>query len=176
VDADCSGNLLFDNGPSFYIYVSPQGGKVWMIQADSNNVFEGTVESVSRTDQACDNATLKGAYGLQISGTRAAPLPGTTGLVGPNEMVVGVVIQIFDGNGNFTQTDNVKGSFAGIVPDRPGKGTYTVNPDCTLTQVVSPPGQAPITTKGVIVDGGKELRSITVSPDSTMVTVIGRKM
>jgi hypothetical protein len=178
VDADCSGNLLFDNGPSFYIYVSPQGGKVWMIQADSNNVFEGTVESVSRTDQACDNATLKGAYGLQISGTRPAPFvpTGAPGFVGQNEMVLGVVIQIFDGNGNFTQTDNVKGTTAGIVPDRPGKGTYTVNPDCTLTQVVSPPGQATITTKGVFVDGGKEFRQVTVSPDSFMIKAIGRKM
>jgi len=126
----------------------------------------------------CSNATLKGSYGLMISGTRPAPFvaPGGQGFVGATELVVGVVIQIFDGNGNFTQTDNVKGTIAGIVPDRPGRGTYTVNADCTSTQTVTPPGQAPIVSKGVVVDGGKEFKQVTVTPDAFMITSIGRKM
>jgi hypothetical protein len=116
------------------------------------------------TDQpSCSNATLIGSYGLQISGTRPAPFvaPGGPGFVGQFENVLGTVIQIFDGKENFTQVDNVKGNVAGLVPDRPGKGTYTVNPDCSVTQVVSPPGQAQIISKGVIVDGGKEFRQNT---------------
>ncbi len=92
------------------------------------------------------------------------------------EQVLGSVVQIFDGKGSFTQVDNVKGTVAGIIPDRPGKGTYTVNPDCSLTQVVSPPGQADITSKGVIVDGGREFRQNTITPDSFMISTIGRKM
>ena len=126
----------------------------------------------------CSNATLTGSYGLQISGTRPAPFvaPGGPGFVGQFENVIGTVVQIFDGKGNFTQVDNVKGNVAGIIPDRPGKGTYTVNPDCTVTQVVSPPGQAQIVSKGVIVDGGKEFRQNTVVPDGFMIATVGRKM
>ncbi len=41
------------------------------------------------------------------------------------EQAIGVVIQTFDGQGNFQQTDNVKGSISGITPNRPGGGTYS---------------------------------------------------
>jgi hypothetical protein len=134
--------------------------------------------SAQTADQTCSNATLQGAYGLQISGTRPAPFvnPGGPGFIGQFEQVIGSVIQIFDGKGNFTQVDNVRGSVAGLVPDRPGKGTYTVNADCTVTQVVSPPGQAQIISKGVVVDGGKEFRQITVSPDAFMISAVGHKV
>lgn len=138
------------------------------------------VGAVAQTaDQpACSNATLIGSYGLIISGTRPAPFvaAGGPGFVGQFENVLGSVVQIFDGKGNFTQVDNVKGNIAGIVPDRPGKGTYTVNADCTVTQVVSPPGQAQIVSKGVITDAGKEFRQNTVSPDGFMITAVGRKI
>ena len=149
-----------------------------MIQTNSDTVFEGISESAQTADQTCSNETLNGAYGLTIGGTRPAPFvpAGKPGYVGQMEQVLGSVVQIFDGKGNFTQVDNVKGTVAGIIPDRPGKGTYMVNPDCSLTQVVSPPGQADITSKGVIVDGGKEFRQNTVSPDLFMISAIGRKM
>ena len=178
VDASCTGTILFTAGPSFDMFVSPTGEKLWMIQTDSGAVFQGVGESAPTADAACSNATLKGAYGLAIGGTRPAPFvaPEARGLVGQPEQVLGTVIQMFDGNGNFTQVDNVKGTLAGIVPDRPGKGIYTVNADCSVTQVVSPPGQAPITSKGVIVDGGREFRQNTISPDSFMISTIGRKM
>jgi hypothetical protein len=128
-----------------------------MIQTDSGNVFVGTTEITPTADPVCNNETLKGAFGLAIGGTRPAPFvaPGGPGYVGQFEHVLGTVIQIFDGKGNFTQVDNVKGTIAGIIPDRPGEGACTVNPDCSVTQVVSPPGQAQIVSKGVIVDGGK---------------------
>jgi len=179
VEAGCTGKIAFDGpGPAFDIFISPPGGKIWMIQTNSDTVFEGISESAQTADQPCSNETLKGAYGLSIGGTRPAPFipPGKPGYVGQMEQVLGSVVQIFDGKGSFTQVDNVKGSIAGIIPDRPGKGTYMVNPDCSLTQVVSPPGQADITSKGVVVDGGKEFRQNTVSPDLFMISAIGRKM
>jgi hypothetical protein len=178
VDAACTGTIVFVPGPTFDVFISPKGQKLWMIQTDSGTVFEGISESALTADQPCSNETLMGSYGLSIGGTRPAPFvtPGGAGFAGQFEQVLGTVIQIFDGKGNFTQVDNVKGTIAGIVPDRPGRGTYTVNPDCSETQVVSPPGQAPITSKGVIVDGGKEFRQNTVSPDAFMISTIGRKM
>jgi hypothetical protein len=177
VEAGCTGKIAFD-GPAFDMFISPRGEKIWMIQSNSDTVFVGISESVQTADQPCSNETLNGAYGLSIGGTRPAPFvsPNGPGFVGQFEQVLGTVIQIFDGKGNFTQVDNVKGTIAGLVPDRPGKGTYTVNSDCSETQVVSPPGQAQIVSKGVIVDGGKEFRQNTISPDFFAISAIGRKM
>lgn len=129
---------------------------------------------------ACSNQTLQGAYGVQISGTRPAPsiLPGFGFyLPGAMEQVIGVVIQNFDGNGNFTQVDNVKGSLSGIIFDRPAVGTYIVNADCTGTFTLNNPGVPfPIINRFVIVDSGKEFLSIVVSPQAVMVAARGRKM
>src|SRR4249920_1925898 len=74
--------------------------------------------------KGCSEATIRGDYGIQIQGTR--PAPG-----GLTESVVGVVLRNYDGRGNISQIDNVKGSVTGIVPDRQGFGTYEVSPDCT---------------------------------------------
>src|ERR1017187_2636488 len=67
--------------------------------------------AAAQAQTVCSNATLKGHYGVQISGTRPAPsvLGGIQATPGTIEQVAGVVVQIFDGAGGFTQTDNVKG-------------------------------------------------------------------
>ena len=177
VKTDCTGTVTFE-GPAYDAFISPKGDKIWMIQASSGTVFQGVAESAPTADQPCSNETLKGAYGLSIGGNRPAPFvaPGQPGFVGYPEQVLGTVIQIFDGKGNFTQVDNVKGTIAGIVPDRPGRGTYSVNSDCSLTEIVSPPGQDQIVSKGVIVDGGREFRQNTVTPSAFMISATGRKI
>jgi hypothetical protein len=126
----------------------------------------------------CSNATLKGYYGVQISGTRPAPsiLSGIQATPGTIEQVVGVAIQIFAGDGTFTQTDNVKGSLSGITPDRAGTGTYSVNPDCTGTYTVNNPGNPPIVNRFVIVDNGQGFLTAVVSPQAVLVTATGKKM
>ena len=178
LDAGCAGTLAFDGGPSFDIFGSPNSGKLRMIQTNTDTVFEGSAESAPKADQTCGNEILQGSYGLLISGSRPAlSIPvGQPGYVGQVEQVVGSVIEIFDGKGNFTQVDNVKGTLSGITPDRPGKGTYTVNPDCSYTLFVSPFPGLIIVSKGVLVDGGKEFRQFTVTPDSFSITAIGRKI
>jgi hypothetical protein len=131
---------------------------------------------------ACSNQTLQGTYGVNISGTRPAPriLPGIPGsfLPGYPEQIIGVVIQTFDGNGNFTQADNVKGSLSGVIMfDRPGAGTYSVNADCSGTYAIHNAGVPfPLVVRFVTVDGGKEFRGVVVSPESVMVTALGRKV
>src|SRR4051794_26903559 len=70
-----------------------------------------------RDARPCSEATIRGDYGIQIQGTR--PAPG-----GATESVVGVILRNYDGRGNISQVDNVKGSITGIVPDREGFGTY----------------------------------------------------
>jgi hypothetical protein len=50
VDADCTGTLTFSTGPSFDIFVQPQGKQLWMIQTGAATppaVFEGTATRVS---------------------------------------------------------------------------------------------------------------------------------
>jgi hypothetical protein len=126
----------------------------------------------------CSTATLRGNYGVQISGTRPAPsvLAGIQANPGTTEQVVGVVIQIFDGAGNFTQVDNVKGSLSGIAPSRPGGGIYSVNPDCTGTFTVNNAGSPPIVNQFVVVDNGQGFLTAVTSPQAVLVTATARKM
>ncbi len=131
------------------------------------------------TATTCSTATLNGAYGVAISGTRPAPsvLPNSIFVAGASEQTIGVVIQTFDGQGNLQQTDNVKGSLSGITPNRPGGGTYSVNSDCTGTYTLNIKGMPfPIVTQIVIVDSGAEFRGVVVSPQAIMIVTNGRKM
>ena len=118
----------------------------------------------------CSAATLRGDYGVQIQGTR--PAPG-----GLTESVIGVVLRSYNGDGSFTQVDNVKGSITGTVPDRPGFGTYEVNPDCTgLVRFQPGPGAPFIEERLVIVDGGREIRTAAMVPAGVMVTGVHQRV
>jgi hypothetical protein len=44
---DCAGTITFD-GPTFDIFVAPRGNRLWLIQSNPNNVFQG---SATRTSQ-----------------------------------------------------------------------------------------------------------------------------
>ena len=120
----------------------------------------------------CANNTIRGTYGIQMQGTGPVPPP-----VGGTQTLIGVVTRTYDGMGNFTQIDNIHGSVTGWVPDRPGSGTYQVNPDCTAaTQFQPAPGAPVIEERIVIVDGGSELYSVTVSPLPTMVSTVAKRI
>ena len=120
----------------------------------------------------CNSGTIKGTYGIQIEGTR--PVPPCAG--GGTETVTGTIVRTYDGVGNFTQIDNVKGSVTGTTPDRPGAGTYQVNANCTgLTQFAPAPGMV-IEERMVIVRHGREIRAITTSPAPLMVTAVGEQI
>lgn len=120
--------------------------------------------------QTCNDATLKGDYGIQLLGTRPSG-PG-----GPIESVVGVVIRNYDGEGQFTQVDNVKGSISGWVPDREGSGTYEVNEDCTGSTLFQPAPGVSIEERFVIVNKGREVLSMVSTPPPFMITTIQKKI
>jgi len=90
--------------------------------------------------------------------------------------VTGVVLRTYDGQGRFTQIDNVKGSVTGVVPDRPGSGTYEVNPDCTGTVRFQPGPGILIEERLVIVDSGDEIRTAVMVPAGVMVMGIHRRV
>jgi len=120
--------------------------------------------------RTCSNASLEGTFGIQMSGTR----PSSPG--GPMETVIGVVVRHYDGRGGVTQVDNIKGSISGYVPDRLGSGTYHVNEDCSAVVNFQPAPGVLIEERLVIVDKGRELRSMTVLPVPLMVTSVSIKM
>jgi len=116
----------------------------------------------------CDNQAIQGTYGIQLSGHRAAP--------GGTETVIGVVVRQYDGLGGVQQWDNVKGEVTGYVPARYGAGTYRINDDCTIDIEFHPAPGITLVERGVIVNGGDEIRTITVLPAATMVTATHRKI
>jgi hypothetical protein len=121
----------------------------------------------------CSDATIRGTWGTHMQGTGPVPPP----LGGGIQNLVGVVTRTYDGMGNFTQIDNIHGSVTGWVPNRPGSGTYQVNPDCTFaTQFVPGPGAPVIEERGVIVELGNELHSATVTPMQTMVSAHSQRI
>jgi hypothetical protein len=120
--------------------------------------------------RGCTAATLRGAYGIQMQGSRPSG-PG-----GPIESVVGVVIRHYDGHGEFTQVDNVKGSLSGLVPDREGSGTYEVNADCTGVTLFQPGPGISIEERFIIVNKGREVVSMVSSPLPVMVTTVQKKI
>lgn len=137
--------------------------------------FAGLWERDARANEPtqnrkCSDATLRGTYGIQISGTRpSAP-------AGAIESVVGVVLRHYDGRGQFTQVDNVKGSISGTVPDRPGAGTYQVNEDCSGVAQTQPGPGILLEERLVIVDDGNEIRSMTSLPLPVMVTGTSKRV
>ena len=114
--------------------------------------------------RGCSLATLRGAYGIQGQGTRPSA-PG-----GPTESAIGVILRVYDGAGQFTQVDNLKGSISGIAPDRPGFGTYEVNEDCTAVTHFEPGPGISLEERMVIVAGGDEVLSIVSTPLPVMMS------
>jgi hypothetical protein len=125
---------------------------------------EGQDSEDARESRQCSVQTLKGSYGIQISGVRPSA-PG-----GPIESIIGVAIRTYDGQGSFEQVDNVKGSISGMVPDRQGFGTYTVNADCSGVAQTQPSPTLLLEERFGIVNDGDEIRSMTALPPPVMVT------
>jgi len=114
----------------------------------------------------CSDSALRGTYAIQMQGTRPVP-PGSGG---GTESVIGVVTRTYDGQGGFTQVDNVKGSVTGITLDRPGFGTYQVTSDCSGVVEIQPAPGVTVTEKIVILEGGAEVWAITSAPAAIMIT------
>ena len=120
----------------------------------------------------CTNETLKGTFGLTLSGTRPAP---PTQPPGTFEQAIGIVIQTFNGDGTFTQVSIDKGSISGVAT-RSGSGTYLVNDDCTGTLNLNIQGLPfPIVSNFVLTNHAKEIRAFVASPQAVMVSTVGTK-
>jgi hypothetical protein len=122
-------------------------------------------------DRACSNRTLRGDYGILISGI--AP----EGPSGKLEMTVGTALRTYDGQGNFTQVDSVHGQISGAVVDRQGSGTYDVRATCLGTATLFLTGVPfPIVSSFVIVDGGEEVKEAVMSPPPAVVSGVQHRV
>jgi hypothetical protein len=106
--------------------------------------------------KGCSNWTLRGDYGSAIDGAIVPPSPA------PSLLLRGLVMQHFDGHGNFSQVDFVTLNGAPEGSDwRPGTGTYAVNPDCTGTAVINfNDGTPSLHTRLLVVDGGRQVMGL----------------
>ena len=104
--------------------------------------------------QNCSNRIVSGRYAYDIQGTIFAPPPVTP--------AAAVGVADFDGMGSLTISDVA--SFAGTVVSRTGSGTYSVQPDCTLTLSLTIltgfPVGTPFHLHGVIIGRGEEIKFI----------------
>ena len=107
-----------------------------------------------------------------MQGTNPVPPP----LGGGIQTVIGVVVRTYDGAGTFHQVDNIKGSVTGIVPDRPGDGTYQVNDDCSGVTLFQPGPGITLEERMVIVDHGNEIRTIVSSPQAVMISTVQKRI
>lgn len=155
-------------------------GRIWVISSvlavaavgSIASARQGTAPDLHGHAFACSERTLRGTYGIQMQGTRPVPPP----MGGGFESVVGVVIRTYDGAGHFTQVDNIKGSITGLIPDRPGFGAYEVNEDCSAVTRFDPGVGILIEERMVIVDHGREFRSIVATPATIMVSAVGKRV
>jgi len=116
---------------------------------------------------ACTNASLRGDYGILVSGVRGTP----AGF----ESFVGTALHSYDGRGNFVGFDNTQGEFTSSV-DRPVKGTYQINPDCSgTTSMIVAPGII-VQTSIVVVDRGREVEEAVMLPKGNRVTAVQHRI
>jgi hypothetical protein len=136
--------------------VTPLRGALAAAFALTVSMFPGQLRADD--GRVCTDAVLKGDYGLVATGTRGAPGGGT-------ETFVTVAMVTYDGNGSFTAIGTSHGSATGSRTSAT-TGTYHVNRDCTGSETtnIPIPGVPPIEDNFVIVDQGREVRTIVTSP------------
>lgn len=131
--------------------------------------LSGTVTAANDDGpRACSNRTLRGDYGILVSGTRPVP-PGVV------ESFVATAIRTYDGNGHFTQIDSFFGAVAGYQPDMPASGTYEVHANCSGTsQIFFPGAPGAVDTAFVIVANGDQVKDATFGSTTASLWRVGR--
>ena len=90
----------------------------------------GVYADDSHQVKGCDEGSLKGKYGFEVSGVNSFPIPTPTGLTPVTRSTHMVGQAYFDGQKKFDIVGY--GSTAGFTAERTGTGTYFVNKDnCT---------------------------------------------
>jgi hypothetical protein len=144
---------LFAIGVAFKGPVAGRGSLVPSAQAKDKDDEDENEGSCPRN---CSLRSLKGCYGFSFSGTILG--------FGP---IAGIGVTNFDGQGHSTttQTLNINGS-GGI--HTTVTETYTVNPDCTGSTVITQADGSLTHIDFVIVDHGKEILTLPTDPGAVI--------
>ncbi len=136
---------------------------VAVLLALSVDYHGGIVPEVRAQGPQCNLRTLEGTYGNSFQFLNLPP--GTTVVPQPIGIAThfpgaGIGVTTFDGQGNFS--GSITTSLGGLILQGTVSGTYTVNPDCTGSQVInfSPPAP-PALLDLVIFDKGKEVHTLS---------------
>jgi hypothetical protein len=142
------------------------GGAAFDTMVRANAADKHDSRSGDNARQGCSNRTLKGDYGFSIEGTILAGTPNAFALRG-------VAMTHFDGEGNLTQVDFTTRNGVPMSPDwRPGFGTYVINEDCTgSAQIIQSDGTPSVNMRLVVVDRGREVRTVVVGNSTSSVGV-----
>ncbi len=126
--------------------------------------LSGTATAANPDGRECTNRSLRGDYGILVSGIRGLG-PGVA------ESFVGTALRTYDGDGQFTQIDNGHGEITGFRQDVPAYGTYEVHANCSGTSLIYFPGApSPVETAFVIVAHGDEVKDAVMAPARNIVT------
>jgi len=118
--------------------------------------------------RVCGTHTLHGDYGLTGTGVRGLG-------PGASETFATISMVTYDGQGGFSAIGVSHGQVTGVREGLPVAGTYYVNPDCTGGQTTIIPGIPPLEDRFVIVDNGREVRTVVVAPLTTIASANLRK-
>lgn len=138
-------------------------GVIGVVAAFAASVPRGVAAQDHRGGRACSERTLHGDYGLVGTGVRGLG-------PGASETFTTVSMVTYDGEGGFSANGVSHGQLTGVREGLPVTGTYFVNADCTGGQTTNIPGVPPLEDRFVIVDNGKEVRTIVVAPLTTIAT------
>jgi hypothetical protein len=136
VNPDCTYSTQFTTSIGMVLHeagtITGPGGarEIHSIDADAGMVASATDREAPR--EGCSLATFKGTYALFGQGTITGEIPG---LPPPPFPVVHSGIFIADGAGNFSGLETT--SIDGVIVPGTFTGTYTVNPDCTESAVIT---------------------------------------
>ena len=116
------------------------------------------------TGRICAESTLRGDYGLLVSGVRRLPPA-----LGPgSEHFVATALWTFHGDGTFTQRTGaaMHGEVTGIAPGlNEVPGTYQVNENCTGSMALFVPDLPfPVQYTFVIVNNARQVNAAIMNP------------
>ena len=146
----------------------PVAGGVGLLAAIALSAPWGAAAEDNGRGPSCSERTLHGDYGLAGAGVRGLG-------PGASESFATISMVSYDGQGGFSATGVSHGQVTGVREGLPVTGTYYVNPDCTGGQTTHIPGIPPLEDRFVIVDHGRELRTVVVAPLTTIATAELRK-
>jgi hypothetical protein len=134
----------------------------------SNAIAQEKATQARAHGPECSLHTLRGAYGLVGSGVRGLG-PGVS------ESFTTVSMVTYDGQGSFEAIGTSHGSVTGLREGAAVTGTYYVNADCTGGQITYLPGLPALEDRFVVVENGREVRTVVISPATTIATASLRR-